>query len=247
MLDRGAPLTLLTDPPAPVTARVHRLDRRPTERPRALRVVLTPGRGPHVEAVVRAYLPPPIQLTTGTPGPDADLVLVWWDGPGTAVKRPLAGSAPLVALCAGSASVLAAALDAGADHALALPVTAELLGAVCRAHARRQPSEPPPATAAPSRGVLRLDRRARTLGVHQQTVHLTLREFDLLADLADHAGQACTRDELLDRVWGIGFETGTNTVDVFIYALRQKLRGAGLQRAIHTVRGVGYRLDASLL
>ena len=74
----------------------------------------------------------------------------------------------------------------------------------------------------------------------------TLREFDLLSYLLRHAGAACSRDELLAGVWGIDFETGTNTVDVFVYALRRKLRAAGLPSAIETVRGVGYRLAPDL-
>lgn len=73
-------------------------------------------------------------------------------------------------------------------------------------------------------------------------LHLTLREFDLLCYLVEHAGAACSRDEILESVWGIDFETGTNTVDVFIYALRRKLRSNGLPGAVETVRGIGYRL-----
>ena len=69
------------------------------------------------------------------------------------------------------------------------------------------------------------------------------REFDLLAYLAARAGACCSRDEILADVWGIDFETGTNTVDVFVYALRRKLRAAGLPGLIQTVRGAGYRLD----
>ncbi|WP_420456204.1 winged helix-turn-helix domain-containing protein [Rubrivirga sp.] len=216
-------------------------------RPHALRAALVPGGGAHVEALVRAYLGP-VRLTVGAPGPDADLALVWWDGVPPPGGRLASVDVPLVALCAGGPDVLAAALDAGADHALALPVSADLLRAVCAACARRW-TDGPPALAAPDRapGPLCLDDRARTLAVHGRPVHLTLREFDLLGYLVGHEGAACSRDEILEGVWGIDFETGTNTVDVFVYALRRKLRAAGLAGAIETVRGVGYRLAPGLL
>ncbi len=219
----------------------------PRGRPRALRAVLLPGAGAHVEALVRAYLPDPFLLAVGVPGPRDDLAVVWWDGVAPAGGRLARVDVPLVALCAGGPDVQAAALDAGADHALALPVSAGLLRAVCAACARRW--TPGPADSAPpaAAGPLRLDERARTLAVHGRPVHLTLREFDLLGYLVGHEGVACSRDELLEGVWGIDFETGTNTVDVFVYALRRKLRAAGLSGAIETVRGVGYRLAPGLL
>ena len=225
-----------------MAARVHTLA------PTALRVALSPGGGPHVEGIVRAYLPSPARLTVGAPGPHDQLALVWWDGPGTRIDRKATAGVPVVALCAGGADVLAQALDAGADHALSLPVTADLLRAVraafVRGHGGAPEPPPPPVTATP---VIDLDSRARTLRVSGERVHLTLREFDLLGYLVDHAGAACSRDEILENVWGIGFETGTNTVDVFIYALRRKLRASGLPRAVETVRGVGYRLAPHLV
>lgn len=227
-----------------VTAAIHTL---PRER-LPLRATLLPGAGAAAEAVVRAYLPAPARLTVGRPGADDDLVLVWWDGVAPAGGRFPEAAIPLVALCAGGPAVLAAALDAGADHALALPVSADLLRALCHASARRWApgvAAPPPRRQRPA-GPLHLDGRARTLAVHGRPVPLTLREFDLLSYLLRNAGAACSRDELLAGVWGIDFETGTNTVDVFIYALRRKLGAAGLPTAIATVRGVGYRLASDL-
>ena len=214
------------------------LYRLPDVRPgRPLRLALAAGAGPEAEAVVRAYFPPPHEVVTGAAGGAADAALAWWPAPAR-LHRPEAG--PLVALCTGGLDTLAAALDAGADYALALPVTPALLRAVCRAWGRRAdaaPSAPPPGLP------FALDRRARTLAVGGRPVPLTLREFDLLAYLADRAGACCSRDEILADVWGIDFETGTNTIDVFIYALRRKLRAAELPGLIQTVRGAGYRLD----
>ena len=206
-----------------------------------LRLTLAAGAGPHVEAVVRAYFPPPHDLAVGrggnTPGGAVDVHLAWWPGP---MDRP--AGRPLVALCTGGADVLAAALAAGADYALTLPVSPALLRAVCVAFDRMRAGAAPPPPAPPALP-FDLDGRARTLAVAGRPVQLTLREFDLLAYFAAHAGACCTRDELLEHVWGIDFETGTNTVDVFVYALRRKLEAAGLPGIIQTVRGAGYRLD----
>jgi DNA-binding response OmpR family regulator len=63
-------------------------------------------------------------------------------------------------------------------------------------------------------------------------------EFELLAELAENAGQVVTRDRLLERVWGLTFAGGTRTVDVHVAQLRKKLARPEL---IETVRGVGYR------
>jgi two-component system OmpR family response regulator len=70
-------------------------------------------------------------------------------------------------------------------------------------------------------------------------VALTTREFRLLRHLAERAEELpCSREELLDTVWDMPFDTHTNVVDANVCRLRQKL-GAD---AIETVRNVGYRL-----
>jgi DNA-binding response OmpR family regulator len=79
-------------------------------------------------------------------------------------------------------------------------------------------------------------REARSSG---QAVPLATREFDLLAHLARHQGQALRRQQLLDAVWGADFEGDERTVDVHVRQLRKKL-GADLPLA--TVWGIGYRL-----
>ena len=67
-------------------------------------------------------------------------------------------------------------------------------------------------------------------------------EFELLSFLMAHAGKAVTRDMLLDDVWGLNYAGDTRTVDVHIRSLRLKLGSCG--EMIHTVRGVGYKLEA---
>jgi DNA-binding response OmpR family regulator len=82
--------------------------------------------------------------------------------------------------------------------------------------------------------VLDLQRRVVENGDGQ--VSLTTREFILLEYLMGRQGEACTRDELLEHVWGYAFDPGTNIVDVCIGRLRHKLGGD----CVATVRNVGY-------
>lgn len=74
---------------------------------------------------------------------------------------------------------------------------------------------------------------------------MTQREFQLLKELFQHVGEVCTRDELLDAVWGTNFTGQYNTVDVNIRHLRHKVDQGFDQPLIQTVRGVGYMLKVS--
>ena len=75
---------------------------------------------------------------------------------------------------------------------------------------------------------------------HGRRVELTLKEFELLRYLIENQGIVLSRDQLLTRIWGYGFDGETRTVDVHIRTLRQKLGASGA--CIETVRGVGYRM-----
>jgi DNA-binding response OmpR family regulator len=68
-------------------------------------------------------------------------------------------------------------------------------------------------------------------------VKLTNKELEVLTLLMQHPGRVFTRAEVLDRVWGLGFETDSNVLDVYISNLRAKLG----DEVAETVRGVGYR------
>ena len=74
-----------------------------------------------------------------------------------------------------------------------------------------------------------------------ELVELTVKEFDLLAWLLENAGIVFSRDQLLDRVWGMTFEGGTRTVDVHVAQVRRKLDRPD---SIRTVRGSGYKAIA---
>ena len=90
-------------------------------------------------------------------------------------------------------------------------------------------------------GVIALDLAGRTCTVAGRPVSLTRREYDLLLCLIRNKGQVLSRDQLLDKVWGIDFEGGQRAVDVRIKSLRLALGSAGKQ--IKTVFKAGYRME----
>lgn len=81
-------------------------------------------------------------------------------------------------------------------------------------------------------------RRLAFEGDPEYDVELTKMEFDLLATLLKGAGKVFTREELLNRVWGIDSSAETRTVDAHVARLRQKI----FEDLIETVRGLGYRI-----
>lgn len=130
-------------------------------------------------------------------------------------------------------------LDAGADDYLSKPFGIMELLARVRALLRRSQEAKPPQVL--NVGNLTLDRERHLVSADGGDVTLTHMEFELLSFLMAHTGKAVTREVLLDDVWGLGFAGDTRTVDVHIRSLRQKLGVCG--GMIHTVRGVGYKLE----
>ncbi len=89
-------------------------------------------------------------------------------------------------------------------------------------------------------GPIRLDPEAHRAWVGEREVTLTATEFRLLETLLRHPGRVFSRDQLLDRVWGITAEVTTRTVDTHVNRLRDRLGEAAAW--VETVRGVGYRI-----
>jgi len=127
-------------------------------------------------------------------------------------------------------------LELGADDYVTKPFSPRELAARIKAVLRRSESEP--RTEELELGGVSLRRDAHEVTVDGEPVELTGKEFDLLAFLLEHPGIVFSREQLLDRVWGLSYPGGTRTVDVHVAQLRRKL---GRPERIVTVRGAGYK------
>jgi two-component system, OmpR family, copper resistance phosphate regulon response regulator CusR len=88
-------------------------------------------------------------------------------------------------------------------------------------------------------GDITLDLRTRKAASEGRVVELTARELKMLETFMQHPGQVLSREQLLARVWGYGYDPASNVVEVYVGYLRRKL-GKG---RIETARGMGYRLN----
>ncbi|GAB3494420.1 response regulator transcription factor [Spirosoma knui] len=89
---------------------------------------------------------------------------------------------------------------------------------------------------------LELDLHERVARRRGQTIELTAREFALLEYLMRNAGRVVSRVDIAEQVWDIGFDTGTNVIDVYVSYLRAKIDKDSPVKLIHTLIGMGYVL-----
>ena len=130
-------------------------------------------------------------------------------------------------------------LEVGADDYLSKPFSPRELVARMKAVLRR--TEPPPAKTVLSLGDVVVDRETHEVTIAGEAIELTAKEFDLLSYFLANPGALLSRDQLLDRVWGVEYPGGTRTVDVHVAQLRRKL---GRPALIRTLRGAGYKAVA---
>lgn len=188
--------------------------------------------------LVVARSPDLVILDLGLPDADGKSVI-------TEVRK--FSSVPIVVLSArGQEDEKVSALDLGADDYVEKPFgIGELLARIRSALRHRQA----PGQTAPSRldiGPLHIDRAARLVTRNEVAVHLTPKEYDVLLELADHAGRVLTHRQLLTSVWGPAHADDVQYLRVVVSQLRNKIEAdPSHPTLIRNEPAVGYRLVAS--
>ncbi|MFJ4841645.1 response regulator transcription factor [Streptomyces sp. NPDC088746] len=132
-------------------------------------------------------------------------------------------------------------LSAGADDYVTKPFSVREVVLRLRALLRRAGAERAPEPEALVLGGLVLVGATREVHRDGEPVHLTAKEFDLLALLLSHPRQVLSKAQILSRVWSESFDGGGNLVEVYISGLRRKI-DRGRAPMIRTVRNVGYAI-----
>ncbi|MER7505927.1 response regulator transcription factor [Nonomuraea pusilla] len=170
--------------------------------------------------------------------------------PGTEVCRSLRqrSKVPVIMLTAKDSEIdKVVGLELGADDYVTKPFSSRELVARIRAVLRRQGDVVEELeTAVLAVGPVRMDVDRHVVAVRGEQVQLPLKEFELLEVLLRNAGRVLTRGQLIDRVWGADYVGDTKTLDVHVKRLRAKIESdPSNPRCILTVRGLGYKFDAT--
>jgi two-component system response regulator QseB len=139
----------------------------------------------------------------------------------------------------GRADQRVAGLKAGADDYLAKPFDAEEMVARVQALLRRPAAI---ASSALGEGNLAVDVEAQVARVDGKDLKLTRRELGVLGALVRRPGHVVSRAQLEDALYGFGEEIASNAIEVYVSALRKRLKEAGADCVIETQRGLGYKL-----
>ena len=178
-----------------------------------------------------------------------DVAIIDWmlpkrDGPGIcrAMRAKRLPTAILMLTARSQLEDRVTGLDSGADDYLVKPFAFEELLARLRALARRVNIAVGDASELRC-GEIVMDITARSSRRGDQSLELTVTEWNLLEYLLRHPGQVLTRQQILDYVWSYEREVQPSMVEVYISYLRRKLNRPGRPDPIQTVRGIGYRLE----
>ncbi|MFM7442997.1 MAG: response regulator transcription factor [Tabrizicola sp.] len=169
-----------------------------------------------------------------------DRMLPGGDGVDAMARIRAGGSTALILILSalGRAANRVEGLEKGADDYLPKPFEPEELRARLRALLRRGTIQVLDNDLL-AFGDVEIRLKARTVHVKRTHVPTSPKEFELITYFARNAGQVVTRMQLLENVWNLHFDPGTNVVDVHVGRLRRKLEEAG-SSAIQTARGEGY-------
>lgn len=175
-----------------------------------------------------------------------DLMLPRVDGLEVFRRLRQKGGTPVIMLTArGEETDRIVGLELGADDYIAKPFSPREVVARVRAVLRRTRSQDAPEDGISRFGELTIDRARREVRRGDEVIHLTRKEFDLLAYLMSNPGTTFTRAQLLEDVWDFAWDGDTGTVTVHIRRLREKLEDDPSEpRHLVTVWGVGYRFES---
>lgn len=176
-----------------------------------------------------------------------DLAMPNMDGLELCRRLRLVSQVPVIVLSVkGEEKTKVEALDAGADDFITKPFSMEELLARIRATLRRAPaaSADDAELTVLEAGDFRLDVQTRKVTVREREIHLTPKEFELLAHLIRQAGKVLTHRKLLTAIWGANYGEQTEYLRVFIGQLRKKIEAdPSAPRYILTEPWIGYRFD----
>jgi DNA-binding response OmpR family regulator len=188
------------------------------------------------EALDRAGSNPPDAVLLDLGLPDIDGVQIC-----RSLRRALP-SVPIIMLTARDAEIdIVVGLDAGANDYVTKPFSVHVLLARLRAHLRTAADPSPGALVFDD---LKIDVEGFRAVLDESEIPLRPKEMSLLIRLATSAGRVISREQLLDDVWDLHWESDTKTLEVHVHALRRKLGPRPDGRAwITTVRNIGYRFE----
>lgn len=155
--------------------------------------------------------------------------------------KELNNTTPVILLTAlDTTDMVVQGLDLGADDYIAKPFKIEEVVARINAVKRRATLSKDQTPQTLEFKGIHLDDLSKKVFQEGEEIKLTATEYNLLKLLLENIDKVLSREKILDKVWGVQYDLGTNVVDVYINYLRRKLKDNPANKVIHTVIGMGY-------